>query len=32
MIVDRLTDDFYYHFFNGTLINAYDYFGAHVYK
>ncbi len=32
MILTKLNDEFFYHFFNGTLYNAYDYLGAHVYK
>lgn len=30
MIKNKLNDEFYYHFFNGTLNNAYDYLGAHI--
>ncbi|MFI3251783.1 MAG: 1,4-alpha-glucan branching protein GlgB [bacterium] len=32
MVLERLTHDFYYHFFNGTLTNAYEFFGAHIKK
>ncbi len=32
MIIEKLDEQFYYHFFNGTLNNAYDYFGAHIKK
>lgn len=32
MILEKLDKDFFYHFFNGTLTNAYDYFGAHLKK
>ncbi|MFI3329668.1 MAG: 1,4-alpha-glucan branching protein GlgB [bacterium] len=32
MIIDKLSNEFYYHFFGGTLNNAYEYFGAHLKK
>lgn len=32
MIIEKMNSEFYYHFFGGTLTNAYDYFGAHLQK
>ncbi len=32
VILNKLDGVFYYNFFNGTLYNAYDYFGAHIKK
>ncbi len=32
MIIEKMNNEFYYHFFGGTLINAYDFFGAHLKK